>query len=211
MLESQCSTFERWRGGPRRTVKEKSWTLAERCVKRFWMAATQLRALQGGGRSQRACSTTRSLYLAQHPDSLRSQAEKRGGEGRRRCTHPVSPSSLTLSHTLRATSQLISVCFSSVALAVWGRGAGGRVATRSAEARRRWPREGGRGSGLTDDLVVRVGWPAEHGAGVLVPGVAVGGGARRGLEEVGEDGDESAGGMSTGRGVGGLEVHWRVV
>ena len=55
-----------------------------------------------------------------------TQARREGGGRERRCTHPVSPSSLTLSHTLRATSQLISVCFSSVALAArrreWRRG-----------------------------------------------------------------------------------------
>lgn len=64
---------------------------------------------------------------------------------------------MTLSQTLRATSQLISVCFSSVALAVDGvwreRGRG---------SARDWSGEETSGRGLTDHLVVRVGGSAKH-------------------------------------------------
>jgi hypothetical protein len=45
-------------------------------------------------------------------------SEELGEEGARSGTHPASPSSFTLSHTVNAVSQFISVCFSSVALSV---------------------------------------------------------------------------------------------
>lgn len=74
-----------------------------------------------GSMSQSLCQSIDRVSGTVSHDRIRDQSSFRRAareEGARSGTYPASPSSLTLSHTVNAVSQFISVCFSSVALSV---------------------------------------------------------------------------------------------
>jgi len=94
-------SYEREKGKVGFTVSENNWTFADLWVNLFVKLLTEFLAL----------SLTQNAISSSIFEGRREEREKG------RCANPVSPSSFTLSHTVNATSQFISVCFSSVALA----------------------------------------------------------------------------------------------